>query len=92
VVAAAAIGESTPRPIATSPTAATPDRLDRLTAPAIAPRFRPTAAAKAPNLRAVSGRHASHSGTKVCRYNTQGDSDVISMPAGFHRHLVGLEK
>jgi len=20
---------------------------------------------------------------------TQGDSDVISMPAGFHRHLVG---
>jgi len=22
-------------------------------------------------------------------YNTQGDSDVISTPAGFRRHLVG---
>ena len=25
----------------------------------------------------------------VCLSDTQGDSDVISVPAGFRRHLVG---
>ena len=26
---------------------------------------------------------------RACGVNTYGDSDVISMPAGFRRHLVG---
>ena len=36
-----------------------------------------------------------YSGLSVCQFHaafktyTQGDSDVISMPAGFRRHLVG---